>query len=587
VSSDLWLDHPGLGANALFNPQALPQIGGIPAGGGGYMYWANAALIKETGSICAGTGTTDCFVVWLAPRICAPNAATGDCGWANRGPDYQLGQSWGSSEASHGNGTHTWIDYDQCAALNIVYGPCYGNYSTDGMPAAGYMANKTMKNLADGRTIGGVLPTLTQGSIPVTVNGQAETITWRRIAIPDTTLGPQLQLAPTPSGSPAPNITTNYNVPATAGETDTDVQAALDPFDNVCGRALVNAVLKPSAYSFPSDCYGNPPAQEPGPSVIGVPGPLTSGETYTAYLGRLRAEGLTGTASRVTLPDGSGAAVPELGPGSVVSVQFGGPAWETLSWPSPLPDVAPGAAFTITTNPTTSASGGEPGSMIGLPQPQVGETAAQYRNRLRSAGFVGTIVLIELSPGAMPGEPPVFSTSEPVVIRVGSPVTQTIDLGSPWNQETPPLASPSARIEIDQAPATWPPRSEGEAVPPGLGGGTGGGSCDPWLEAQPDFGPLMALDFSDKFPFGLFVWVNGILGDFNTTPDAPSWSFDVPSLGGVDPGTFDVDLAFFDGYMSTIRTILTFVLWVGAVWYFATALLGLRSGNPGEAIEDA
>ena len=62
----------------------------------------------------------------------------------------------------------------------------------------------------------------------------------------------------------------------------------------------------------------------------------------------------------------------------------------------------------------------------------------------------------------------------------------------------------------------------------------------------------------------------------------------MPDLNGNEIPDFEFDLGFFDTYMSTIRTLLAWLLWIGAVWYVGTSFLGIRgTGDPGGAIDEA
>lgn len=225
-----------------------------------------------------------------------------------------------------------------------------------------------------------------------------------------------------------------------------------------------------------------------------------------------------------------------------------------------------------------------------LPKPLPGETATAYRTRLRTAGFLGTITIDELADEDLPTEY-LWQPSEVVRIHIGTPST-TIQITDPW--PTPaPVASPTTDVTIEAAPETpTEPRTDADPLPPGYGGGATS-DCEPWLEADPDFSPLTGLDLDGKFPFALFAWVGGVLGSLSAVADAPSWDFHIviPATAvssETDLGHFEVDLEWADSYMSTVRTILTFVLWIGAVWFFATSLLGLRApGNPAEAVDEA
>jgi hypothetical protein len=57
---------------------------------------------------------------------------------------------------------------------------------------------------------------------------------------------------------------------------------------------------------------------------------------------------------------------------------------------------------------------------------------------------------------------------------------------------------------------------------------------------------------------------------------------DMSGLSTFVPGFsahYAFDLTYFDTYMATIRTLISFALWVGAIWYVGSALLGFRAGG--------
>lgn len=222
-------------------------------------------------------------------------------------------------------------------------------------------------------------------------------------------------------------------------------------------------------------------------------------------------------------------------------------------------------------------------NLISLPQPQLEETYIAYRARLRDAGFLGTITETEgsLDTDFNPSEVQRLDITRPDgLVRTGSPVL----LGDPW-PDPAPRYNPHDDIEITYNPTDAPPRDVGDPEPTGLAPpGSGGGSCDcPAL----DFSPLSDLDAGDVFPFGVFVYAADILDQFDADPEAPSWAFAMPDLDGHEIPDFEIDLDFFSDYMATIRTIISVVLWIGAVWWFATRLLGINMGdNPAEAASD-
>lgn len=215
-----------------------------------------------------------------------------------------------------------------------------------------------------------------------------------------------------------------------------------------------------------------------------------------------------------------------------------------------------------------------------LPRPGVNETYADYIDRLEALGWIGTATTTVLNPADEGVGPEGVSR-----IQIGPRVLAT----NAW-PTTSVLVALDAPIDLYYNPTSAPPVSD----PTGSGaGGGGGGGCDPWVSTSLDMTPLTEVDLGDKFPFGIFTWVGTFLGQFDVTSDAPSWTFpmDIPSTG-VSPeyelGDFTIDLEWADSYMATIRTLIAFALWVGAIWFLATSLLGFRAaGDPAEATDEA
>jgi hypothetical protein len=221
-------------------------------------------------------------------------------------------------------------------------------------------------------------------------------------------------------------------------------------------------------------------------------------------------------------------------------------------------------------------------ALIELLQPLVGETYANYLARLQAQGYVGTATRTHLSESA--GDP-AMGPNGIARLRVQSR-TGTVNVYRP-------SAWPSTGVEIsadsDLDIATNPDSyTEGGTTPgtplPPVGGG--GGTCDGYMTAAVDLTPLTQLNFGNKFPFGLFGWFADIIDQIVAAPDAPSWSFDFDWLN-ID-ADYVVDLEAFDPYMERIRTLLSWVMWAGAIWFAATSLLGIRNtGDPGAAVDDA
>jgi hypothetical protein len=246
-------------------------------------------------------------------------------------------------------------------------------------------------------------------------------------------------------------------------------------------------------------------------------------------------------------------------------------------------------------NPSSCGGWVEPVPTFALVQPLVNETYAEYLERLRDAGWLGAATSIEVDPSeALPQMGPEGVVS----VRIGTNVYRP----TAWPR-TAPQWNVNVNITVRYNPATTPEApGDGEPLPPGGGGGTGTGVPVPpegplgdWCPACPpvDFSPLTDADFGGSFPFGVVVWVGGLLGTLTTTADAPVFDFDYTETAAGSMGTFDlghyaVDLEVLDPYMSIIRTILSWVIWIGGVWWFGSRLLGFReTGDPGGAVDDA
>lgn len=557
--NDLWIDWGSLGADVLINPDATPST----FNGGTSWEWGAAWFQKKSGTTDCGVVSADCWVLMLSPAL---NGYPG-------GPGYPSCYTCGiyiSNGAVLGTETTNGYVYDHDVFYNAgVPIP----YSIQGSSSASpwglsWMMDRTIENFGV-RTYGGVATT--KQTVTETIG--STTGTKSRIILPDFALGSSLGVTSQDGTAlSSPDVTTEYNVPSNAGETSGDISAALDALDNPCGRALVRHVSQPERYAWPADCITSP--QEPAPSNVELMAPSIDGESFSSYLQAIRADGYTGTATRVQLAEGDGAVVPDLGPGAVVSVTSGSNLWETINWPLPLPTVAPSAPITITINPGTFPAptevGGDPYT---LPQPQLGETAEQYRQRLRDLGHLGVIAIDTLTAGEMPAEPPTFAAREPVRIRVGAPTRTTVDLTLPW-PDAPPVVTPDEAITIEKTPEDWGTRTGGDIPPPGFDPGGYTCTCPPI-----DFGPLMDVGESAKFPFGAFAWIEDVFDGLNGET-APVWSLDASVIG---MGTWTLDAGASSGNVSIVRSytdpVLQFMVIVGSVWWLATSIIGFGRGG--------
>jgi hypothetical protein len=219
-----------------------------------------------------------------------------------------------------------------------------------------------------------------------------------------------------------------------------------------------------------------------------------------------------------------------------------------------------------------------------VPQPAVDETYTSYLSRLRAAGFLGSV------------SRRVWSEEEAVSALEPDALTR-VKLGSPGSAadyyDTLSWPGTSPTIAIDHAITVWSnpgpesgtggSTSEDDATQPPLApGDPTGATCD----CPPvDFSPITEADVGSKFPFGVITWVSGWLGALSGSPTAPEFDFTNPAWGGTH---YDVNLDVMDDYAATIRTLISWCMWIGAIWWFGTRLLGFTAtGDPGEAVDDA
>lgn len=110
----------------------------------------------------------------------------------------------------------------------------------------------------------------------------------------------------------------------------------------------------------------------------------------------------------------------------------------------------------------------------------------------------------------------------------------------------------------------------------------GGGSCDASVDGL-NFSPLI-MEYGEKFPFGIFFFVQELLDTWTPEPRAPVWHLTI-----IPEGVFgfndDLDITFNSNKAATVveavRTPLIFLSFVAWLWFLATALLRMR-GDDGE-----
>jgi len=217
---------------------------------------------------------------------------------------------------------------------------------------------------------------------------------------------------------------------------------------------------------------------------------------------------------------------------------------------------------------------------ITLPQPQLEETYEAYAQRLRSAGWLGTLVVTEdAAPSAYFG--PLEVTAMSYAPATGSPVL--LDMLDPWPLNPPPLASQEGQIELFYAPASTPERTAeeeadvGTEIPGLIQGGTSGGLAG--CSGCPDLnlGPLTGLDWSENFPFGVFVWLGSTWEDMTGSP-ATCLRGSFGKSEAIGGGTLVVGLcssAWVDTYRDPFFLLVEFIFTVALILGLARRFLNI------------
>jgi hypothetical protein len=225
-----------------------------------------------------------------------------------------------------------------------------------------------------------------------------------------------------------------------------------------------------------------------------------------------------------------------------------------------------------------------PDAPILMPQPQLNETYTAYLTRLQTLGYVGTATTV-MESTALEGYGPQATTRVTVPAQTTTTTpTRTLNPADwPTGSDAPQLAKDHP-ITLRYNPSTATPVPE-------AGGGPGVGGTSP---PAVDFSPITELDGACSFPFGFICYAKDITEWFDVTEDAPRFTFDIPTvtvLGetyGDIYGEWSVDLNVMDEYMYVMRLLMSVAMWVGAVYWLATRLLGFNAGgDPGEAVDEA
>ena len=242
-----------------------------------------------------------------------------------------------------------------------------------------------------------------------------------------------------------------------------------------------------------------------------------------------------------------------------------------------------GQASPITPQPSPQPAP-QPGvTQFVIPEPQPGETAAQYAQRLRAAGLLGRIAIEPAGAafpaavhgtGPMPGEPLTLEThASPAAVSVITPVYNVDGTRAPWPLN-PPVLQSDGTVTITEQPLDAP-------IPPGGSPGAGGtsGSCDTPSVPPLDLTPLQGVDVSGKFPFGIFGWAKDGVAGWVGNVDAPTMT--IPLLGYTSEHA-TVDFAVLDPVMPTFRAAIMILATFCAFYWLATAFLGLGGSTESE-----
>jgi hypothetical protein len=219
-----------------------------------------------------------------------------------------------------------------------------------------------------------------------------------------------------------------------------------------------------------------------------------------------------------------------------------------------------------------------------LPTPLPGELYADYIDRLAQRLWTGVATTVDDtsaypagSPAAQlaPGSVTALTTAG-TTVALYSPTTGQ-PIAWPASAAVPQIATATQPVTVQKTPAS----STGTGFPPlDFSAFTGGGG----------------FTSSCNFPFGVLCWITGSVSAMNTPPQAPRLNWVLPDVNMGPLGTmtmgqhYDVNLAndSMDTYMGWIRTIISWVLWLGVIWYVGSRLLGLKGGgDPTDAIDEA
>jgi hypothetical protein len=230
-----------------------------------------------------------------------------------------------------------------------------------------------------------------------------------------------------------------------------------------------------------------------------------------------------------------------------------------------------------------------------IPRPRPNETYDDWAARMTEDGYLGSITTVEL------GEATADTSVGPrgvsrITTKLNASATSSTLAVPAWPPPTSPVRIRTAEPVVAAInPPTMPPvDSDGDGEPDGdwAAGPPADGECPCPIHSL-DFSPLTSIDYGDKFPFGVFPWLLDQLAYLDPEPEGPHIHVTIPSLqaGPFQTGAMNYGWDFrdpeghvFDEYIATVRTALTWLLWLGGLFYLAGRLLNLR-GAPDTRID--
>jgi hypothetical protein len=315
-----------------------------------------------------------------------------------------------------------------------------------------------------------------------------------------------------------------------------------DPLENE-----YNCIHDPDNFACPdeTDPYG-----EPGGAIDYFTIPACVGlYTYAGCVAALTAAGYLGTITRVdrTTPD------TETAPNRVTQL-------------SP----AAGGSIPVTGAITITVNVAEEDYPYAMPAPLPLEDFAAYMTRVYT-------IYPWLGPGFAwsPDVTEVPLTMESPLYDPEKGPGEIVQISPTPGLEHTPTAAPPYTFTTNPPDAPLPP----------VGGDSDDSDC-PCPIAEFDFSPLAIEGGCETFPFGVICWfAEQVDALFLGGPVPPAVTFnpgplDLSPFGTLDLAPLVIDAAdlpeSFNTFITVLRTVLTFVVWLVGLWYAGSHLLGVR-----------